>query len=77
MLRVSDWGRGMSSEQINRVGAYMQFERKLHEQQGMGLGLFLVRRLAELYEGSLVIESEPDRGTTMTVTLPTVAPLNV
>jgi len=69
-LSVSDGGRGMTSEQIASVGAYMQFDRKLHEQQGSGLGLAIARRLVHLYQGSLVIQSQPGQGTTVLVTLP-------
>jgi two-component system, sensor histidine kinase and response regulator len=68
-IHVSDQGRGMTAEQIDRVGAYMQFERKLYEQQGMGLGLIVAKRLAELHGGDLTIISEPERGTTVHVRL--------
>jgi two-component system, sensor histidine kinase and response regulator len=59
----------MSPEQISRVGAYVQFERNLYEQQGMGLGLILAKRLAKLYGGDLTITSKPGQGTTVSVTL--------
>jgi len=36
-LSISDQGRGFSTEQITRVGAYMQFDRTMQEQQGLGL----------------------------------------
>ncbi|MBE9005681.1 response regulator [Fortiea sp. LEGE XX443] len=69
-LSVSDQGRGMSADQIAELGAYRQFERKLHEQQGSGLGLIIVKRLAELHGGKLKIESKPQEKTVVTVTLP-------
>lgn len=69
-LCVSDKGRGMTPEQVSAVGAYMQFERRVYEQQGTGLGLAICRRLAELHGGALTIESQPKQGTTVCVTIP-------
>jgi len=71
-LTVSDGGRGFSTEHITKVGAYMQFDRKLHEQQGLGLGLTIVRRLTELHGGTLAIQSEKGSGTVVTIKLPKV-----
>jgi signal transduction histidine kinase len=70
ILSVSDRGRGMTAEQIADIGAYRQFERKLYEQQGSGLGLTIAKRLAELYGGQLTIQSAPQQETTVRVTLP-------
>jgi signal transduction histidine kinase len=69
-MRISDEGRGLTQEQMVSIGAYMQFERKVYEQQGSGLGLTVAKRLAELHGGFLKLESEYGRGTTVTVTLP-------
>jgi signal transduction histidine kinase len=67
---VGDRGRGFSTEQITRIGAYMQFERKLHDQQGLGLGLIIAKRLVELHGGELSIEGEKGSGTTIIAKLP-------
>jgi two-component system, sensor histidine kinase and response regulator len=67
---VRDEGRGMDEEEVARLGGYMQFGRRLHEQQGSGLGLTVVRRLVELHGGHLEIVSRKDEGTEVRFSLP-------
>jgi two-component system, sensor histidine kinase and response regulator len=69
-LSISDQGRGFSTEQITRVGAYMQFDRKMQEQQGLGLGLAITKRLVALHGGTLSIVSEPNAGALISAKLP-------
>jgi two-component system, sensor histidine kinase and response regulator len=69
ILSVSDRGRGFSTEQITRIGAYMQFDRKMHEQQGLGLGLMIAKRLVELHGGTFSVQSEKGKGAAVTATL--------
>jgi signal transduction histidine kinase len=64
----------MKVEHISEVGAYMQFERKIYEQQGSGLGLTVAKRLTELHNGELNIESQIGVGTTVEVRLPMPVP---
>lgn len=68
-LTVTDHGRGMKPEQIAQIGAYMQFERRLREQQGSGLGLAIVQRLIEFYEGQCAVYSTYGSSTTIEITL--------
>jgi two-component system sensor histidine kinase/response regulator len=69
-LAIVDRGRGFSTEHITRVGAYMQFDRKMHEQQGIGLGLSIAKRLTELHGGTFTIESHRESSTAVTIKLP-------
>ncbi len=75
VIHITDFGRGMTKDQIENIGAYIQFERKVFEQQGSGLGLTIVRRLVTLHNGELSIESEPGVYTTVTIKLPSAAPI--
>jgi len=72
IISVSNRGKGMTAKQINSIGPYIQFERQIQEQQGVGLGLAIAKRLAELHRGQLSIESIPNRSTTVTISLPKV-----
>lgn len=74
ILSFIDHGRGMTTDQITELGAYRQFERKLHEQQGSGLGLIIAKQLAELQGGQLKIQSQPQEKTIVTVILPCSLP---
>lgn len=71
-ISVVDQGRGMTDGQIQKIGPFMQFDRDRYEQQGMGLGLALVRNLVNLNHGNLIISSTPGQGLTITITLPLV-----
>jgi len=66
-LSVQDHGRGMSPEQVEQIGLFMQFERKRFEQQGLGIGLALVKRLIKRNGAQFRFDSAPGRGTTVWV----------
>ncbi len=69
-LTVKDHGRGMTATQIERLGAFRQFDREKYEQQGLGLGLSLVQRLASRYRAQFHLESEPGAGTVAMIAWP-------
>jgi two-component system, sensor histidine kinase and response regulator len=70
ILSVKDQGRGMTPDQIAQLEAYRQFDRKLYQQPGLGLGLAIVQRLAELHGGQFKIKSLPQQETIVSVSLP-------
>jgi signal transduction histidine kinase len=70
VFSVSDQGCGFSTEQIKRIGAYTQFDRKMQDQQGLGLGLAIAKRLVELHGGTLSIEGEKGAGATIIAKFP-------
>jgi two-component system, sensor histidine kinase and response regulator len=70
IVRITDQGRGMTPEQIEQISAFLQFERVLYEQQGLGLGLAIARRLVELHHGQLTLLSKPGVETEVRVSFP-------
>ena len=69
-LHIRDYGRGMSGEQIKNLGTYMQFERTLYEQQGLGMGFTIAKRLVDLHGGRMKVKSDPQHGTLVQVSFP-------
>jgi len=68
---VSDNGAGISPEQLKSLTAVPQRPMAWDIGKfGSGLGLYLVKRLVEQCRGKLHIESEPGKGTKVTITLP-------
>ncbi|MEZ4701663.1 MAG: response regulator [Rhodothermales bacterium] len=72
ILEFRDNGRGMRKAHIEQINAFMQFERESYEQQGLGIGLYIAKRIVELYDGTLVLDSALKQGTCARVVLPIV-----
>lgn len=59
---VRDYGRGMTPEEIAQIQLYKQFNRSEYEQQGLGMGLAIVKDIVRLCKGSIHFHSEPNSG---------------
>lgn len=70
VLHIQDAGQGMTPDETQSIGAYMQFERAFYEQQGLGLGLVIAQRLVELHDGIMEFKSRPDEGTHIRISFP-------
>lgn len=70
-LKVEDKGRGIPKEEIEKIlEPFYQYNRKFYEQQGGGLGLTIVNKIVQIFNGKLEIESELDKGTTVKIFIP-------
>jgi signal transduction histidine kinase len=73
-LTITDEGRGLSTEEIGHIGAFQQFDRKKHEQQGLGLGLVLVQKLTVRCNAKFSMNSQPGKGTQVQIAFPLASP---
>lgn len=71
-LTVADTGPGVPPEDLERVfSRFHQVEKDFTgQQEGMGLGLAFVRKVAELHGGTAVLRSKLGAGASVTLTLP-------
>jgi predicted ATPase/signal transduction histidine kinase len=69
-LVVKDAGIGISPQLQARI--FDRFQRAVSSEHygGLGLGLYISRRIVEAHGGSIRVESRPDAGSTFTVELP-------
>jgi signal transduction histidine kinase len=76
VLKVSDTGVGIAADQLSRLGnPFVQVRSSAGStHEGTGLGLALVRALAEIHHGNLKLESRLGHGTTVSVTIPAGEP---
>lgn len=75
-IEVSDTGRGIPQTELPHIfETFRQVEgTATRTHGGFGLGLAIVKQLVNLMNGEIDVASEPDMGTTFTVTLPLVTP---
>jgi len=76
VVDVSDTGRGIGSADLQHVfDSFWQGGSVDHERpEGVGLGLSVSRRLAQLLGGEITVTSAPGQGSTFTVRLPRRGP---
>ena len=69
-LSVSDTGKGISES--NQAAIFRRFyrEEEVHEQQGVGIGLYLTREIVTRQGGYIKVVSEPGKGSEFSIMLP-------
>jgi signal transduction histidine kinase len=72
VLRVADTGIGIAGENLDKVlQPFVQVESVMsRDNEGAGLGLPLANSFMELHGGTLLIESEVEKGTAVTCCFP-------
>ena len=67
-IKIEDNGLGMSKTDLKHI--FQKFYRIDNSQPGTGLGLFICRKIVELYNGDIWVESQLGQGTQFYISLP-------
>jgi PAS domain S-box-containing protein len=67
-LTITDTGHGIPSEALKKI--FEPFFTTKEFGKGTGLGLTVVKGIIEEHQGSIAVQSEPEKGTTFTILLP-------
>ena len=72
VLSVRDTGQGMTKEQLSKLfDEYSRFNNEANRTtEGTGLGMSIARNLIKMMEGTITVESEPNKGSLFIVRLP-------
>ena len=69
-LDVTDTGKGIPESRQAAIFRRFYREEEVHDQPGVGIGLYLAREIVTRQGGYIKVASEPDRGSAFSVFLP-------
>jgi signal transduction histidine kinase len=71
-LQVEDEGKGVELENLEKIYPFRQFHKEKQEQQGKGLGLYIVQKLVDFHQGTLNFENKAGGvGFSVSIKIPT------
>lgn len=69
-ISIRDNGKGIQLQRQAQIFTRFYREPEVHNQEGIGVGLYLARKIAELHNGYIEVHSEPGEGTEFRIFLP-------
>ena len=73
LLKIEDTGKGIEKDELKNIfNPFHQVHHTINKSKGTGLGLAITKKIVELHEGIIEIDSIVNKGTTVSIYLPQV-----
>ncbi len=73
ILEVSDTGKGIPEDKLDSIfESFFRVKDNDTYIKGVGLGLYLSKKIIEMHDGMIKVQSEPDKGSTFSIFLPSI-----
>lgn len=69
-IRIADTGKGITPERQGTIFTRFYREPEVHDNEGVGIGLYLARKIISMQDGYMKVESEVGKGSTFYIYLP-------
>lgn len=69
-ISVKDEGRGIKENEINEIFKKYYTSQKKYSNIGIGLGLYIVKRIVQAHQGQIKAKNNKDKGACFTIILP-------
>ena len=63
MITVRDDGKGIENDAVKNIFKRFYREQRNSGEEGLGLGLSIVKLIVDAHKGKIEVESEPEKGT--------------
>jgi signal transduction histidine kinase len=72
-ITISDTGTGIPKEEISHIfDRFYRSQKNRSPKQGIGLGLHIAKSIIDAHNGKILVKSQPNRGTEITILLPKI-----
>lgn len=72
-IEVCDNGQGIDKQALENIFHPFSVRNIMHHSEGLGLGLVICKKVIELHGGRITVESQQEKGTTVSIEIPAVS----